>query len=401
MAITINSTPSNYSSLHAPLWFVVSSTNTGQTSFKYVCDIYVSGTLISRIKSFPQPTSTKGIFDVSGVIRDYWNSYFKPNISLPNGFVYTGSDIYVDYQIKFGEEYSGTTYVNLQTSTQRAYNYVSDYLMNPTSNINLTPSLYASNYTGVLISNRDKLNAKFSKDNIQGGYLFISSLCDLENTNRVHSLDISVYNGTTTNYTGSNVTFKDFALIDCSPRSINQYLGSSVINSNTIYYDVKFKIAGAQTDLLRVYLTCSQYDLIPLHFLNALGGYDTFIFTQVNRQTRNVEKKSFERLEWEYDSTSESMKRVDSYGRFYGGTIPFASKQTLTYKLISDWVSVTDYLWLKELIASPEVYMERNNQFIPVTIGTNSWNEKKRYADKTFNIELDIELGNKVNAQFR
>ena len=55
----------------------------------------------------------------------------------------------------------------------------------------------------------------------------------------------------------------------------------------------------------------------------------------------------------------------------------------------------------KELIASTEVYMERNNQFIPVTLSTTNWNEKKRYADKTFNLELDIELGNKVNAQFR
>ena len=71
MAITINSTPDSFSSLHAPLWFVVSSNNTAQTNFKFVCDIYISGTLVTRLKSFPQPTSTKGIFDVAAVIRDY------------------------------------------------------------------------------------------------------------------------------------------------------------------------------------------------------------------------------------------------------------------------------------------------------------------------------------------
>ena len=95
------------------------------------------------------------------------------------------------------------------------------------------------------------------------------------------------------------------------------------------------------------------------------------------------------------------MDMVDAYGRLYGGAIPFATKQRITYKLISDWVNFTDYNWLKELIASPEVYMERNNQFVPVTIGTTSWSEKKRYADKTFNLELDIDIAYQVNSQFR
>jgi hypothetical protein len=81
--------------------------------------------------------------------------------------------------------------------------------------------------------------------------------------------------------------------------------------------------------------------------------------------------------------------------------IPYVTRQSLSYKLISDWVNYVDYNWLKELIASPEVYMERNNQFIPVTISTTSWTEKKRFADKAFNLELDIELANKVNSQFR
>ncbi len=93
MAITINSSPDIYSSVHAPLWFVLSSTNTGQTNFKYVCDIYVGGNLVTRLKSFPQPTSTKGIFNVAPVIRNYWASYFKPDIVTPSVFSYTGSDI--------------------------------------------------------------------------------------------------------------------------------------------------------------------------------------------------------------------------------------------------------------------------------------------------------------------
>ena len=398
MAITINSSPDNYSSLHAPLYFVLSSTNTAQTNFKYVCDIYVANNLVARLKSFPQPVSSKGIFNVAPVVRNYWSSYFKPNITIPQAFSYKGSDIYVDFEVKFGEEYDSTTYIDLETSTKRAYNYVQDYLYTPTSQPYVTPLEYETQYQGNIISNRDYSNIKFS--GTQTGYLFISFLSDAENTTKNHSIDVSVYNGsTTTNYTGSTTSFKDFALLDISPRGINGYIGAGTIPDSYVYYDVKVKIAGVIKSTARVYKTCTQDDVISLHFLNSVGGYDTFEFTAVNRQTRNIEKSSFEAIEWEY--ASNAMNRANSYGVLYGGTNQFATRQSLTYKLISDWVNYIDYLWLKQLIASPEIYLERGNTFIPVSISTTSWTEKKKFRDKAFNLELDIELGNKVNSQFR
>jgi len=403
MALTIASSPANYSSIHDPLWFVATSNNNAQTNFKFVCDVYVNTTLVARLKSFPDPVTGWGIFNVASIVRDYWNTYFKPNVTLPAGFVYNGNDIYVSYEVKFGEEYNGTTYTNLATSSKKSYNYVADYLYNDTSNIYRTPTLYSSTYPGTYLTNRDKTQIKYPKERVGTTYerLYISSLCDLEDTTRVHSLDVSVYNGSTTNYTGATTSFKDFALIDISPRSINEYLGVTAISSTTIYYDVKLKIAGSITDSVRVTLNCSQYESIPLHFLNSVGGYDTFSFTQVNRQTRNIERVSYERTEWSPEVATQSMQRVGSYAKFNGGMIPFVTRQSLTYKLISDWVNFVDYNWLKELIASPEVYLERNSQFIPVTISTTNWSEKKRYADKTFNLELDIELANKVNSQYR
>jgi hypothetical protein len=34
-------------------------------------------------------------------------------------------------------------------------------------------------------------------------------------------------------------------------------------------------------------------------------------------------------------------------------------------------------------------------------ISTTNWAEKKRFADKTFNLELDIDLAYQVNSQYR
>lgn len=402
MAITINSTPANYSSMHSALYFVVTSTNRAVPNFKYVCDVYINTNLVARLKSFPQPSTEKGIFNVAPIIRNYWNSYFKPNISTNNAISYTGNDIYVEYELKFGEDYGGTTYTNLEEQSAFAYNYIQDYLYNPTSDAFLSPARYDTAYSGYYLTNRDKTQVTFPKSLINTGRLYTSFLSDAENTPKSLSLDITRVNGTTsTNYTGGTQSWEDFALLDISPRGINTYLGSSVISDATTYYDVKAKIAGVQTDVIRVTLNCTQYDIIPLHFLNAVGGYETFNFTLVNKQTRNVERNSFERLQYEYEAATTAMDMVDAYGRLYGGSIPFSTKQKITYKLISDWVNFTDYNWLKELIASPEVYLERNNQFVPINIQTTTWTEKKRFADKTFNLELDIDLAYQINSQYR
>jgi hypothetical protein len=50
---------------------------------------------------------------------------------------------------------------------------------------------------------------------------------------------------------------------------------------------------------------------------------------------------------------------------------------------------------LRELLASPQVYAQIDNNalMIPVTIETSDWAEKKRGADKIFNLEIDILLG--------
>ncbi len=399
MAITINSAPANYSSLHSALYFVVSSTNSAQTNFKFVCDVYVNGNLVTRLKSFPQPSSSKGIFNVAPIVRNYWNSYFKPSSSAIS---YTGNDIYVEYEVKFGEEYSGTTYTNLEEQSAFAYNYVQDFLYNPTSDAFITPAKYDTSYAGFYLTNRDKTQVSFPSSLIGTGRLFTSFLSDAENTAKNLSLDITRVNGaTSTNFTGSTQSWEDFALLNISPAAINAYLGSEVITDATTYYDVKAKIAGVQTDVMRVTFKCTQNDVIPLHFLNSVGGYETFHFTLVNRQNRTIERKSFQALQYEYEAATTAMDMVDAYGKLYGGMIPFTTQQRVTYKLISDWVNFTDYNWLKEMIASPEVYLERNNQFMPINITTTNWTEKKRFADKTFNLELDIDLGLQINSQFR
>jgi hypothetical protein len=95
------------------------------------------------------------------------------------------------------------------------------------------------------------------------------------------------------------------------------------------------------------------------------------------------------------------MNRYDSNNVFYGGAKQFWGEQSISFKLTSNWVNQTDYTWLKELIYSPEVYLEWNGYYLPVNITDSAWQEKKNYQDKQFNLELNVELASKVNSQFR
>ena len=96
MAITINSTPEAYPSAHDNLYFVVTSNNVMQVGFKFVFDVLINSTIVSRIKLFPDPNNTKGIFNAGGIIRNYLAGYFKPN-ATQTAFAYTGNDLFVNY----------------------------------------------------------------------------------------------------------------------------------------------------------------------------------------------------------------------------------------------------------------------------------------------------------------
>ena len=389
--------------MHSDLFFVVSSTNTGQTNFKYVADVYIGGNLVTRLKYYPQPSSLKAIINVGNVVRNYWASYFKPAISSPTAFSYVGSDIYVDYTVKFGEEYGGVTYTNLEEVESTAYNYYPDYFRSGVSGGYFGDGALSSLY-GSFITNRDKLQLLFDKNKLATQRMFVPYLASEVNTDVDVKLQVYVRQGSTlTTYTGAEITDKDFFLFDISPAALNTYLGTSAINSNTTSYDVEVFEDNVERDFVRVTLDCfPKTESFNLHFLNSLGGYDTMLFPLANRQSRVGERKAYSTAEYALNTSTNVVERKNQYGVMYGGAVNFWVEQNMSYKLTSNWVNERDYNWLKELIYSPEVYMEVvSNTFIPVTITDSGWTEKKNYLDKTFNLELNVQLASKVNSQFR
>lgn len=391
MAITIQSTPEAYPSMHDDLWFVVSSNNTAQVNFKYVYDVYINNTLIVRIKSFADPSSGKGLFNAANVVRNYWASYFKP-ATAASVWAYTGNDIYVPYEIRFGEEYNGTLFTNLASGTYRAFNFYNPLFRNPSTS-------YFQPFVSKFLTNRDK-------STIQCGIterLFVGWMNQAASTTNLTFTVQKYLPGGAAD--GSPVTSNaqstsSFVLLDASPAAINATLNSNLITATTYQYGFKINYGGTSSDELKVMVACtSRFEPVSLHFLNQLGGYDTFGFRAVNRQTNAFERKQFERANWQLNNNA--MQQYDAFNRMYEGSNVYAVNQSVSFRLQSDYLNEQDYTWLNELIGSPEVYLSNGGYYYPVAIKTANWDEKIRNADKMFNMNLEVDYGRKLNSQYR
>lgn len=136
---------------------------------------------------------------------------------------------------------------------------------------------------------------------------------------------------------------------------------------------------------------CSETSL-RVHFLNLLGGADSFTFT--NKKTRNISSKSKVGnipVNWNYSNTPPS--NIYDRGRF---KIDIVSKDSYTVesKILSD----EQLLFISELFSSPETYIETPQGLVPCIVAdstiTVSENNSLLIATASLEVAVDRSLQN-------
>ena len=404
MAITINSTPATYPTMHEDLWFVASSTNVGTTNFKFVYDVYINNAQVSRNKIYPSPSAdgSYGVFNASPMVRAYVTNYFEPSGS--SVLVASNDKIKVDYQVKIGEEVSGAVIPNLASGSYSAYNYYSPLfgdIFTENGNVPLVLSNYydnllIENYTDDWLSDRDNSDITIE----YGDQFFITFL---KITGGSYSLWVQPTNedGTFGTAVSGGITMTgEFNLFNFQAAAINTFFGSTIITENTYGYNVYITLGAATTRILRFRQVCNpKYRQYNLHFLNRLGGYDTMAFRLVNRRRSEFQRTSYRRNP--YQLSNGAMTNIDTYNKYNETTYNFAIQHSDYYNLTSDWLQDQDYAWLAQLVASSIVYMEVQGAFFPITIRNTNYQYKYQIADGIFNFDLEIEVGKYLNSQYR
>ena len=367
--------------------FVVSSNNTAQPNFRFVFDIYRGATLISRVKLPKRPSSTNCIFDAARIFQGYLSKDLGTPAEAAQqyaGISGGGSPAITQYQIKFGEEYSGTVHADLIRTNNKYtfhggvlkrdfpdYDFEDFILKKSTANGNFLdnapPTLKiesnqnAWKYAIVNPSGAASAVGKmqFKKYNTGNGLLGTLNL----NAGYAQSYGLFRFaTGTTnlniasTNWIDSSVAKYTFQILDSDDMAV----------SDLITYQIQDNC---------------RFPAMRLHFLNRLGGIDAFNFTLKNFSNETIERQFFKRR---YGTTTST---AWSYDKSERGQEQFDTKIKNGFRLNSDWLTDLESAWLAELIESPQVWSEEGGELFGVTLNINSYEKKTKRNEQLFMIE--------------
>ena len=381
--ITIIDTPASGSTAQDDMWHIVTSDNSGQTDFKYVFDVFVGGSQKIRVKKYPEPSNGQGYFDAGAVVRNYFTyEWFTPVDSIycyePN----SSGEVKLDYDVRYGEDYSGTTTLNMASGTTTAYNWIAPLWKR--RKVSITDKLLQFLTNRPLTANAslgtDRLMIPFYSD--QELFVFVRTY------NRANDLI-----QTATDYPASGTTLANgFVQMNISPSAINNYFGTTVIDENVKYYTVTVRNSPlANTAIFRVNMVCEgMYTPMPLHFINAWGMFDTARFDLVSRLNMDMERKSFTQRDHTYGNSS--IQYYDDNNVYKESKINYLNRSNHRYKLTMDAPTDDEYKWLAELITSPQIYLEYNGDFYPVTIKSDNYEYSTIINNRMKPLEIEVEI---------
>jgi hypothetical protein len=382
MSITINTNPASGSTAQDDLWHVATSTASGSTDMKYVFDIYVSGNRKISVRQFPEPSNGKAYFNAGPTVRNSMTfNWFEP---LGSAYVYepnlTG-EMAVQYDIRVGEEVSGVTTFNLASGSVTAYNYNAPLFKRRVATLS------------------DRLNKWLTVRPLYANTKLGENLYIPFYTNAALNLKCSTFDGSNTliaTASGSTTTIENgFVQMNIGSAAIATELGIT-INDSVNYYDVWFN----SFDKIRVYVVCNpKYNPINIHFMNSWGMWDSERFDLVSKLNMNVERKGFEQRDYRFNGNAVDYKSASN--RYYEGAINYSNKSNFTYKLTADALTDDEYTWMADLIVSPQILMEIEGYFYPVTLTENNYEFSKNVFNKLKALELTFNMNQTRYSQLR
>lgn len=369
MAITVNSAPLPNQPAHNHLHYRITSNNVSEPNFNFVCDVYVGSTLVARQLYPKQPLVNYVDIDISPILRNY----VKHNETFSgSGYI---DEPQVDYYVQFGEAYDVndvfTIYPNLlrrpASGTDRAYNSVFDFEEFDT---NILDNYKINNY-GVLTT---MPNIEVCK-NDKLSFIYYDPALVVNN--------VRVSNGITSH-------------VDSAPRTSGKFMykldASLLINNLFSYaegtYVFEFRNSSnvvLSSKTVKVIDCCDKYGYYRLHWLNKLGGWDSFNFNKVSEIDISLNRKEYKRgLSFDYNKSDRLVTRYNT-----------SVKESIT--LNSDWINDEVGTAIKGLFESPVVYLERkttnnNYNWIAVNVIDQQYKVRKYSNGRSLkNVTVTIE----------
>lgn len=407
--ITINQQPEELTPAYNEMNYHVSSDNTTEDNFRFVCDIYIDGSFVRREKRSKHPDYTACVFDIHRIVEAFVTQTIEGDIT---NFGSTGSSTRANDWCKvvcnFGEEYglssSGTTvYPDLETSdTVYAFNgaintnefvdwSADDYILDSSGasfcmTLPLKTSPFADgirgnnilrnqNYFAYTYTNSDYKVDRYVIITYDSNGNFIEEY-QIENGNsQASTQDSDKFNLHKIGYNVNNVDVGSFIT------------GTPPVYTDDVYYAKIYTIdsLGIQTSeaiWLKVLDKCSAYEQFEVHWLDRLGAVNTFVFDNIHTENTQITSKEYRKQNGTMSSTAFTLSKSDRGAERY-----FTSSET-QLNLKSDWITQNEYDWLKYLTESPQVWIYVNGEYISMNVVSTSYESKKTVNTTLINFEI-------------
>lgn len=409
MAISIHQTPPLYAPGFNDLIYVVSSNNTAQANFQYVCDIYVTddagavshaGQSYLRKKTPADPVYSSGVFNITQEVRAFLTSDIG---DAAYNFQKSNNSI-IRIICQFGEEYgpsSGVTvYPDLTNDVARTYwNAGLDFQ----DSINYNVDEWVGNTAS---TTRNSLTYRPTSGTIRSDEReWVSNLAQSVNEIKYAMVEVWKANGTFVRlfqinniYSGIASAGERFVRIPVGMGQLDQIPPASILSGNQPIsfnagrYRVYFTNATSGTVREEQWYVidddaCTQHDRYRLHFRNKAGGYDSFTFSLAHKHSMDIKRDTFKR---------NMITRIG--GGRYGtnmsdkGDVNYRTQIKDKITLNSDWINETESEWLEQLVTSPEVYHDHpTDGLIAISITNSEYTRKQQVTDGLFNLELTFQ----------
>lgn len=372
MAVTINSTPNNWSPSGNPLVYEFTSNQSGNVNFSYIVETLFNGAKVAESRVYPEVSGGKAHIDISETIDAL---LLNPALS---------DDLYSEHgtsgliSIKVTEYYGSppTAQANATSSQTRAFKAcISDERFN---DVDFDSDWKETKW----LTNHPTNNFEVLRLQDAIFCMIVDADCALNVTLRNSAggvIDSDIFN--TTGLKIIRVNLNRQSLIDAGFSSGDIDSAASI--------DIDIDATYTSETITITYVDADCINPSSLMWVNEYGAFDTFCFKH-NRVTRGTgEAKEFGRQFGGWVGTTYTFNPLNS------GLRNYAVKSTPQGTLISDYMIQSLHDWLMELYNSPQVILyTTDGSSVAVNLLSRSWEDEQDKFEDLIMEEVEYRYSN-------
>lgn len=142
-----------------------------------------------------------------------------------------------------------------------------------------------------------------------------------------------------------------------------------------------------------------KHNPVHVYWLNQKGGWDSFSFIKKNERSIEVEKKRYKQYLGDYNgATASNPFETKNYSRSLTEREPIVKT---FINLTSDWVTESEFKFMKDLFQSKSVWMVDDNvdgyNILPVVVEDNNFLMRRERNSRKYNQQLRLQLANEYD----